>query len=149
MNCSFFQSISLQTKGTQTNQIKLIILLLNSSDVSIVSQFIVFGHRKSIKNHASDGQASFNQALSNIGISISILFLYISLIFLLSSLLSFVSKYLFNQTHAGQKIQESVFHFIFDISSIKSFVHTIVQILHQQAEKVFEIENNSAHSNSG
>jgi hypothetical protein len=68
---------------------------------------------------------------------------------LLSSKLSFVSRYLFNQTAAGQKTQESVFHFIFVISQMKSVVQTTTQILHPQAEKVFEIEKSSAHSSSG
>jgi hypothetical protein len=141
--------ISLQTKGTQTSQISLIILLLNSSPVIIFSQFIYEGQSNNIKNQASLGQANCNHASSKIGIKTSILCLYISCIFLLSSLLSRVSRYLFNQTAAGQNIPESVFHFILIISFMKSEVHTIVPILHPQAEKVFEIENNSAHSNSG
>jgi len=67
---------------------------------------------------------------------------------LLSILLSGVSKYLFNQTHAGPKIQESVFHFIFVISQTKSLVQTKAHTLHPQAEKVFDIEKSSTHSNS-
>jgi hypothetical protein len=63
-------------------------------------------------------------------------------------MLSFVSRYLFNQTAAGQNTQESVFPFILVSSSIKSLDQTITHSLHQQAEYVLEIENNSAHSSS-
>jgi hypothetical protein len=68
---------------------------------------------------------------------------------LLSVLLSEVAKYLANQTLAGQKTPESVFHLIFTISFTKSVVQTKAHILHQQAEKVFEIEKSSTHSKSG
>jgi hypothetical protein len=94
------------------------------------------------------GQANLNPAFSKIGIKISILSLYICCIFLLSALLSRVSRYLFNQTAAGQKTQESVFHFTFTISHTKSRLPTKTQILHQQAENVFEIEKSSTHSKS-
>jgi hypothetical protein len=66
----------------------------------------------------------------------------------LSVLLSSVAKYFANQTAAGPKTPESVFPFTLIISSTKSVLPTKVQILRPQAEKVLDMEKNSAHSKS-